>query len=235
MPSKRTIRANSSRRKTIEAVALSAYSPYPSDIFPRVDRLVGEFEKTGLFSVIDEVNYPRPELGLIAQVRQAVWFAKLLAITSAENALINNPRHLSNTKRFFNDLKRIDHLIQRNKNIDHFNGAFFVEYSRTTPLAHGLAYPADATETMKRAMDALRGEIRAYLKAYKLQRAESLRNGDPLSDAFISEVRALVKIVPVSEASSAVRSASCGSVDRPASACERPSRTLSRTHRTVVC
>jgi hypothetical protein len=76
-----------------------------------VDHIVDEFKESGIF-----LNHPHSEYLAIA--RRCINFAAFDSLTTARSAFVRPARYSRSTKRFFEDLKVMKHLIDRNGGLD---------------------------------------------------------------------------------------------------------------------
>jgi hypothetical protein len=109
-------------------------------------------------------------------IEQAIWFASEMATITVRNKTKTKPRYLASAERLFRDLKRIAHLIDRNKSVDQAGMAVYAIPSKL-----------DAIETLFSHLISARAEIGRFLLFCKLDK-ENLRNEDPQSHAFIEEM-----------------------------------------------
>jgi hypothetical protein len=145
-----------------------------------LDRLTLDFGLRGIFKFVTGPEWPPDSLDLFAQVRHAVFFASVMAIGHAGIELISMPKHHFCTKRFFDDIQLIAHLIERNREMDRHTATLCVRR-----IQHVIKIPADATVELKQHLDTLACAIRNYLELYQPERRTSRRNYDPLSHEFI--------------------------------------------------
>lgn len=152
----------------------------------RIDAIAQEFYQTGVF-----VNCEPFEL-ILKKLRRAVDFAGVDSLGLAQAELVRAPVHDRLTKRFFEDLEAIRHLIERNK-IDSSS-------INTSPRKFGdktfelLAASIDDAIT-GRGQDRASGllanlaDVRAEIEGYLSDYRPLVRRGgnmDPLSHHFIS-------------------------------------------------
>ena len=163
--------AKSPRRKT-RATALTTRHPSPAAL-QALEELAREFASRGLFKRLSSEQwgeFAQPE-DLVEQVRGAVSMVSQLASLTAESVLTRQPKHFSITKRFFEDMKQIGHLIQRNKNMDGHRALLCVRKKCCSGTS-----PKEATLQLKDYLEAMDRHIHDYLDCYEARRRESIRN-----------------------------------------------------------
>jgi hypothetical protein len=188
----RPARKNTSRRNkagrlmaiqtTRKFLTAQQYKPLT---FPRINSLIDEFSREQFFSSLDTGLYPK-ELGLRKQVRRAVITAKVGALVRAEWRLIRQPEVFLETKRLFEDLRQIVHLLDRNENFDDLDVAVSIE--PRDPWIRMDQWGHDATRDLKSDLEKFGKGIKKYLHTFQRRRPASRRNLDPLSSLFISDM-----------------------------------------------
>ncbi len=131
-----------------------------------IDQVVEEFQVSGVF---------QSERGIIQDKRVSVYVAGEMALVSAKGTLEREPKYRHSTHRFLEDLKLIDHLIQRNQRLD----PHWISMSTWSS--------SEATKRIQQSLEALQPQIQAYLRSHRLIK-QNRRNHDPLSSSFIMEL-----------------------------------------------
>jgi hypothetical protein len=143
-----------------------------------IDQVVEEFQVSGIF---------QSEPGIIQHARDSVYFAGGMAIINAKGVFERGPKYRHSTHRFLEDLKLIDHLIQRNRGLDPFWVLKSTLASSLIELDVRISRIREATERIQQSLEALQPQIQAYLRSHRLKK-ENRRNHDPLSSSFIMEL-----------------------------------------------
>jgi hypothetical protein len=139
----------------------------------RIDEIAEELYKQGVL-----LNREPFEL-LLKKFRHSVDIAGCLGLGSAQAELLRAPEHRRLTKRFFEDIKVISHLIERNKKADAFYISFHVRARRSGCL--------DRTSRLLTMLREVRSEIESYLSDYRPDAGRG-GNRDARSYDFISEM-----------------------------------------------
>jgi hypothetical protein len=142
----------------------------------RIDAIATELYAEGIF-----LNREPVEL-FLKRLRRSVDFAGFYSLGAAQAELVTAPEQISLTKRFFEDVKAISHLIERNKTIDPHYVPLFVGF-----LRHGTGSCFDRTSSLLTKLRDVQAEIEGYLLDYRPRDGRG-GNRDPLSYNFISEM-----------------------------------------------
>jgi hypothetical protein len=179
MPTRR-IRARSAKRA--RARHLPKHSPELSlDVDAAsgtygVDEIAVEFYKMRVF--LEREPF---ELSL-KKLRRAVDFAGCHSLGLSQAELLRAPERHRLTKRLFDDVKTISHLIERNKNLDPLDFMLSVKYIH---LRAGSC--ADRSSSLLTKLRDVRAEIEGFLADYGSKDGRG-GNRDPLSYNFMSEM-----------------------------------------------
>jgi hypothetical protein len=136
-----------------------------------IDRIVEEFRTAGIF---------RDDRDLIDEARIGMMLVNFCAVSEANNRLQRIPKCRMMSKRFFEGLKQISYLIERNRGLDPWLAEIFAIMMRGV---HELGGP---TRQLQSTLESANVEIKNYLKASRLEKNNE-RNRDPLSYAFLFE------------------------------------------------
>jgi hypothetical protein len=145
-----------------------------------VAQLIQEFRESGIFLPAELGRRGR------GTVEDALWMVHEHVESTVRNKTEHRPHYLSIANRYFGDLEKIAHLIDRNRRVDMKAMAIYAVQKRT-----GWSCGHLCIDQSKRVMSYLisaRREIASFLQEHKPSR-ENLRNEDPLSHAFIKEMR----------------------------------------------
>jgi hypothetical protein len=146
-----------------------------------VAQLIQEFRESGIFLPA--------ELGRGGRriIEDALWTVHLHVEMAVRNKTEHGPHYLPVANRYFGDLEKIAHLIDRNRRVDMKAMAIYAVRKRTGWSCGGHLC-IDQTERVMSYLISARREIVSFLQEHKPTR-ENLRNEDPLSHAFIEEMR----------------------------------------------
>lgn len=142
----------------------------------RIDAIATELYAEGIF-----LNREPVEL-FLKRLRRSVDFAGCHSLVLAQSDLLTAPEQIKLTKRFFEDVKAISHLIERNKTIDLRCVWLFV-----SNLRDEAGWRLDRTASLLIKLRDVQAEIEGYLLDYR-PRGGRGGNRDPLSYYFISEM-----------------------------------------------
>jgi hypothetical protein len=142
----------------------------------RIDKIAAELYNEGVFS-----NREPFEL-FLKNLRRSVDLAGCFSLQSAQFTLVRSPNHLRLTKRFFEDIKTISHLIERNEKADPLYIMLSAKY-----LRRSTGGCRERTSSLLTKLREVRAEIEGYLLDYRLGDGCG-GNRDPLSNNFISEM-----------------------------------------------
>ena len=160
-----------------------------------IDHIVKEFEKSSFFSSVEHsvsfsskrhilrLHCPKT-FGLLRQVKSAISYAIDMSKSEEENLLGREPKRFSITKRFFDDLGTITHLIERNKNVHEFDVAMSIDSDRISRHLRA----RHSTQKLKLDLNTIGDRIREYLHDFQPAARLSRRNLDPFSHEFIERM-----------------------------------------------
>jgi hypothetical protein len=152
-----------------------------------IDETAAKLYKQGVF-----LNREPFEM-FLKKLRRSVDIAGYHSLVLAQNTLVQAPSDLKLTERFFEDVKVISHLIDRNKKADPHSIRLSVKY-----LRHDASRPQpriecqDRTSSLLTKLRDVRAEIEGYLLDYRPGDGRRGGNHDPLSSYFISEMLEVV-------------------------------------------
>jgi hypothetical protein len=144
-----------------------------------LDRAIGELVENRIFPTGDE---------LLREFRETTIVAAVLSINYAQHLLILWPEHLRLYERLFDDLAEVEHLIDRNKNLDQRSVLDFVR--RKLSEKHKKPNLIVATRRLMTKCQALRVQIAEYLHDFEPHCAVERQppNIDPISHEFIEQM-----------------------------------------------
>jgi hypothetical protein len=140
-----------------------------------LDSVVEEFRHRGIFPSVDDLM-ERARIGNNCTCAAAIFHVQISLL---------GPMYRRHTKRLFGDLALIRHLIERNKNLDHFN----VTLSENPQISDCHKTYESSEEAFRHLQDNLgvvSEEIKVFLRAYELEKSLG-GNHDPLSHTFIRD------------------------------------------------
>jgi hypothetical protein len=178
----RPVRSARARHLPKHSPKLSFDVDAPSGTY-RIDETAAKLYKQGVF-----LNREPFEL-FLKKLRRSVDIAWCHSLVRAQNTLVQVPSCLRLTERFFEDVKVISHLIDRNKTADPHNIMLSVKYLRHDA---GRELPRiecqDRTSSLLTRLRDVRAEIEGYLLDYRPGDARGGGNHDPLSSYFVWEM-----------------------------------------------
>jgi hypothetical protein len=141
-----------------------------------IDSIVERFAKSGIFFRHKDI---------VRKAREAIDLQAQCCIMQSQFSLIERPRWLQKSKRLFDDLSLIRHLIARNEDLDPAEISNSVRPRPGTDFKAHFVASEDRTQRLLQMLRGLSAEIADYFQSYKLRHTHQ-RNLDPLSHDFIA-------------------------------------------------